>query len=127
MNRRMNSNRKVSGKRGRLEELEANAARACGLLKAMANPARLMVLCQIADGEKSVGELERCIGLSQSALSQHLAVLRNKDLVVTRRDAQTLYYSLSSHEASAVMATLYEVFCRKAGHPSSARLRLKTT
>lgn len=109
----------------KMAKLEANAARACNLLKAMANPTRLMVLCQIAEGEKSVGELELVIGLSQSGLSQHLAVLRNKHLVTTRRDAQTIYYSLSSPEAGAVMATLYEVFCRQAAKQPAMRLRAR--
>lgn len=108
-----------------MKKLQGNALRACNLLKAMANPARLMVLCQIADGEKSVGELETSVGLSQSGLSQHLAVLREKNLVTTRREAQTIYYSLSSKEAAAVMATLYEVFCRAAAQQSSARLKAK--
>ena len=108
-----------------MAQLEENATRACDLLKAMANPARLMVLCQIADGEKSVGELERAVGLSQSGLSQHLAVLRSKNLVSTRRDAQTIYYALSSNEAAAVMATLYDVFCPRMGRQPAARLRAK--
>ena len=108
-----------------MARLEENAGRACHLLKAMANPTRLMVLCQIADGEKSVGELERAIGLSQSGLSQHLAVLRSKKLVNTRRDAQTIYYSLSSQEAGAVMATLYQVFCHKPARQPASRLRLR--
>ena len=106
-----------------LAKLEANALRACNLLKAMANPARLMVLCQIADGEKSVNELAQAVGLSQSGLSQHLTVLRNKNLVTTRRDGQTIFYSLASAEAASVMATLYELFCRKS--PGSARLSVK--
>lgn len=109
-----------------MAKLEENAARACHLLKAMANPTRLMVLCQIADGEKSVGELERAIGLSQSGLSQHLAVLRSRKLVTTRRDAQTIYYSLASKEAGAVMATLYQVFCYNASKQPVARLRART-
>jgi len=108
-----------------MKKLQGNALRACNLLKAMANPARLMVLCQIADGEKSVGELETSVGLSQSGLSQHLAVLREKKLVTTRREAQTIFYSLSSKEAAAVMATLYEVFCRSAAQQPSARLRAR--
>lgn len=108
-----------------MAKLEENATRACGLLKAMANPARLMVLCQIADGEKSVSELERAVGLSQSGLSQHLAVLRNKNLVSTRRDAQTIYYSLSSAEAVAIMHTLYAVFCHSAGKRTAPKLRVK--
>ena len=108
-----------------MAELEENATCACDLLKAMANPARLMVLCQIADGEKSVGELERAVGLSQSGLSQHLAVLRSRNLVSTRRDAQTIYYALSSDEAAAVMATLYEVFCARMGRQPAAKPRAK--
>ena len=83
-----------------MAKLEANAARACNLLKAMANPARLMVLCQIADGEKSVNELAQAVGLSQSGLSQHLTVLRSRNLVTTRRAGQTIYYSLASAEAA---------------------------
>jgi DNA-binding transcriptional ArsR family regulator len=108
-----------------MEKLESTAAHACDLLKAMANPARLMVLCQIAHGEKSVGELERAVGLSQSGLSQHLAVLRNKRIVSTRRDAQTIYYSLASEEAAAVMATLYQVFCSPAAKRAASRPRSK--
>ena len=94
------------------EELEAKAATVSRFLKAMANPSRLLVLCQLADGEKSVGELERAVGLSQSALSQHLAVLRREEVVKTRREGQNIYYLLASAEAAAVMHTLYEVFCR---------------
>jgi DNA-binding transcriptional ArsR family regulator len=108
-----------------MAKLQGNAARACHLLKAMANPARLMVLCEIAEGEKSVGELERSLGLSQSGLSQHLAVLRSKELVTRRREAQTIYYSLASEEAGAVMATLYDVFCRQAAKPPAVKLRAK--
>lgn len=108
-------------------KLQANALRACNLLKAMANPVRLMVLCQIADGEKSVNELAQTVGLSQSGLSQHLTVLRNRNLVVTRRVAQTIFYSLASIEAASVMATLYELFCRGPAGRSSARLGLKAT
>ena len=93
------------------EELQANASRATGLLKAMANEWRLLILCQLATGEKSVGELESLIGLSQSALSQHLAVLRRENLVGTRREAQSIYYSIASDEAEAIMSTLYSLFC----------------
>ena len=94
--------------------LHANAIRAASLLKAMSNPTRLMVLCQLADGERSVGDLERFVGLSQSGLSQHLAVLRRERIVSTRRVAQTIYYSLAGDDARAVMNALYEVFCGKA-------------
>lgn len=94
-----------------LEKLEENARRASTLLKAMSNQHRLMILCQISKEEKSVGELEKIIGLSQSALSQHLARLRRDDLVQTRRDAQTIYYSLKGTEAATVIATLYDLYC----------------
>ena len=110
-----------------MAKLEANALRACNLLTAMANPARLMVLCQIADGEKSVNELAQAVGLSQSGLSQHLTVLRNRNLVTTRRVGQTIFYYLASAEAASVMATLYELFCRRPAEHSSARLGMKVT
>jgi DNA-binding transcriptional ArsR family regulator len=92
-------------------DLEQNARRASTLLKAMANERRLLILCHLAEGEKSVGELERLVGLSQSALSQHLARLRHDALVRTRRAAQTIYYSLAGREAGAVMETLYHLYC----------------
>ncbi len=96
-----------------LRRLEKNAHKACGLLSAMANTSRLMILCQLADGEKSVSDLQPLIGLSQSALSQHLAVLRRKRLVRTRRAGQSIYYSLSSGDAAAVMSTLHAQFCKR--------------
>lgn len=95
----------------RLAELQTNALRAAKLLKAMSNPARLVILCQLADGERSVGELERAVGLSQSGISQHLAVLRREGVVASRRVRQTVLYSLASREVVAVMGTLYSVFC----------------
>ena len=94
-----------------LQKLEENARRASILLKAMSNQHRLMILCQISNQEKSVGELEEIIGLSQSALSQHLARLRRDNLVQTRRDAQTIYYSLKGEEAETVIETLYNLYC----------------
>jgi len=93
--------------------LAKNAAKACDLLGAMANPARLMILCQLAEGEKSVSELQPAVSLSQSALSQHLAVLRRKQIVRTRRDGQLIYYSLASGQAASVMETLHEQFCKR--------------
>ena len=96
-----------------LGELQSRAQRATGLLKAMSNPVRLLVLCQLAEGEKSVGELERVVDVSQSALSQHLALLRSRGLVASRRAGQTIHYSLAGREAPALLAALYELFCRK--------------
>jgi len=98
-------------------ELERNARKASALLKAMANERRLLILCHLAQGEKSVGELERLVGLSQSALSQHLARLRRDKLVATRREAQTIYYALAGREAGAVMETLYNLYCEPVKAP----------
>ena len=89
---------------------EKCAEDASTLLKSMANKRRLMILCYLSEGEKSVGELERMVGLSQSALSQHLARLRRESLVSTRRQAQNIFYSISSTEVEAVMELLYKLF-----------------
>ncbi len=94
-----------------IEVLEKNAERAADLLGAMANPRRLMVLCKLVEGEKSVTALAESVGIGQSALSQHLAKLREKGLVSTRRDAQTIYYGLSSDEVRGVLGTLYGLYC----------------
>ncbi|NIZ03722.1 ArsR/SmtB family transcription factor [Thalassospira lucentensis] len=93
-----------------LNHLEHNAEQASTLLKAMSNQSRLLILCQLNQGEKSVGELERIVGLSQSALSQHLARLRRDKLVKTRREAQTIYYSLQGDEALRVIKTLHTLY-----------------
>jgi ArsR family transcriptional regulator, virulence genes transcriptional regulator len=100
-----------SGAGTRLAELEQNARRAAKLLKAMSNSARLVILCQLAGGERSVGELERAVGLSQSGISQHLAVLRREGVVSSRRIRQTVLYSLASRDVVTVMGTLHSVFC----------------
>ena len=94
-----------------LDKLEKSARQAAILLKSMANAHRLKILCQLAEGEKSVGEMESVIGLSQSGLSQHLAVLRRKRIVATRREAQSIFYSLASKEVEEIMASLYRIFC----------------
>ena len=106
-------------------ELKSHARRASALLKAMSNPARLMVLCQLAQGEKSVGELEGAVDLSQSGLSQHLALLRRERIVATRRSGQTIFYSLASADAAAVMRTLYDVFCGEAAGKRPPRAESK--
>ena len=106
-------------------ELQSRALRASGLLKAMSNPVRLMVLCQLAEGEKSVGELEKVADVSQSALSQHLALLRHRGLVRCRRAGQTIYYSLDGPEAPALLAALYEVYCKQV-RPTRARPQVQT-
>ena len=106
----------------RMGELRRSARRAAPLLKAMSNPSRLVILCQLAEGERSVGDLEAEVGLSQSGISQHLAILRREHVVATRRDKQTVYYSLASADVVALMATLHKVFCKPA---KAARPKLK--
>ena len=97
-----------------LEAMQAHAGDAARLLKALANERRLQVLCLLAGGERSVGEINEALDLSQSALSQHLAVLRDEGLVDTRREAQLVYYSLVPGPAAAVMETLYGIYCSPA-------------
>jgi DNA-binding transcriptional ArsR family regulator len=99
----------------KLGELHDMASHAVELLKAMANEWRLMILCQLAEGEKTVSELQEILGLSQSALSQHLAVLRRERIVKARKHAQSVTYSLAGMEAPKVMNTLHEVFCEAQG------------
>ncbi len=90
---------------------EASAAAAAQLLKALANERRLMILCQLSGGEMTVGALQPRVGLSQSALSQHLAVLRGDGLVATRRDGQAVHYSICDPAAAQLMTTLAAIFC----------------
>jgi ArsR family transcriptional regulator len=96
---------------------EASAEEAARLLRALANERRLMILCQLTDGERSVGQLLPLVGLSQSALSQHLAILREQGILATRREAQTVWYSIANPDALKVVATLAEIFC-----PPDARI-----
>lgn len=81
------------------------------MMKAMGNEQRLLILCLLVEGELSVGELQAEIDLSQSALSQHLAVLREAGFVDTRREAQTVFYSLPNGPVKKVMQTLHEIYC----------------
>lgn len=94
-----------------LEELSAHAQAAAGLLKALANENRLMILCTLMSGEISVTELNALIPLSQSALSQHLAGLREAGLVATRKESQTVYYRLVGTEATQIIAVLQSIYC----------------
>lgn len=94
-----------------ITQFEASAGEAAQLLRALGNERRLMILCQLADGERSVGALLPLVGLSQSALSQHLAVLREEGVVATRRVAQTVWYRIDDPAALRVVATLAEIFC----------------
>jgi DNA-binding transcriptional ArsR family regulator len=96
-----------------LERLVGNSKRASSFLKALAHESRLMILCILAEGEKSVGELEDILSLRQPTVSQQLARLRADGLVSTRRDGKAIYYNLASDEARVVIGAIYDVFCKK--------------
>ena len=96
-----------------IEIMQQRADHAVVLLKALANERRLFILCHLLnEGEMCVGEMNKKLGLSQSALSQHLAWLRKDKLVVTRKEAQTVYYSLKSEEVKAVIQLLHDIYSR---------------
>jgi ArsR family transcriptional regulator, virulence genes transcriptional regulator len=102
----MKSSRKPS-----LADMAAHAGEAARLLRALANPHRLMVLCALSDGEQSVSALNDRVPLSQSALSQHLAVLREDGLVRTRREAQTIFYAVADGPAQELIRLMYDIYC----------------
>ncbi|MBK6675069.1 MAG: winged helix-turn-helix transcriptional regulator [Proteobacteria bacterium] len=92
-------------------QLRDNATQAARLLRALSNENRLMLLCMLFERERTVSELNESLPLSQSALSQHLAVLRDEGLVKTRREAQSIYYGLASQPAQRVVETLHSIYC----------------
>jgi ArsR family transcriptional regulator len=94
-----------------ISQFEASAAEAAKLLRALSNERRLMILCQLGERELAVGQIQALVGLSQSALSQHLAVLREQGVVSTRRDGQTIHYRIADPAAVKVVSTLAEIFC----------------
>ena len=94
-----------------LESLGRSAEQACRLMKVLSNPHRLLLLCQLSQGEKRVGELEELVGITQPTLSQQLGVLREEGLVNTRREGKSIYYAIASPQALAVMKVLVEQFC----------------
>ena len=96
------------------EQLSENAHRVANFLKQIANPNRLMILCALAQQELSVGQLNQQIDLSQSALSQHLAKLREHGIVSTRRASQTIYYCVAEPSVKVLLETLYREFCAAA-------------
>ncbi|KYL35464.1 transcriptional regulator [Pseudoalteromonas agarivorans] len=96
-----------------IEQLAEKAQQAEQFLKLMANKNRLMILCSLLQGEQSVGELNQNVPLAQSALSQHLASLRNAQLVATRREGHTIYYSLIDPKVESIITLLYEWFCKQ--------------
>jgi ArsR family transcriptional regulator, virulence genes transcriptional regulator len=94
-----------------LQHMLQNSAKAVKLLKMVSNERRLLILCHLLQGELSVGEMNQQLQLSQSALSQHLALLRKHKLVKTRKSAQTVYYALNSEEAAALISLLHQLYC----------------
>jgi DNA-binding transcriptional ArsR family regulator len=104
-----------------IDIMEAAADSASDLLKALANRHRLLIVCQLIDGERSVGDLAEFLGLRDSTVSQHLALLRKDGLVSARREAQTIYYSIASDPAREILAALYRVYCT----PSNGRASQK--
>ena len=96
-----------------LERMTGSAKRASSFLKALAHESRLLMLCILAEGEKSVSELEDILNLRQPTVSQQLARLRADGLVSTRRDGKIIYYSLASEDARSIIGAIYDVFCRK--------------
>ena len=94
-----------------LAELQAAAGEACNLLKVLANPDRLLLLCQMTQGEFSVGALESLSGIRQPTLSQQLTILRGEKLVNTHREGKQIFYSIASNEALAVLKVLYQLYC----------------
>lgn len=95
-----------------LPAMQTAAARACGMLKVLGNPDRLLLLCQLTQGEFCVSELETLLQIQQPTLSQQLGVLREEGLVSTRREGKQIFYKIESAEATAIMQVLYELFCQ---------------
>lgn len=96
-----------------LRKMQNSADEACRLMKVLSNRDRMLLLCEISQGEKFVGELEEALEIYQPTLSQQLTVLRNEELVETRREGKQIYYSLSSSPVLEVMAVLYKNYCGK--------------
>jgi ArsR family transcriptional regulator, virulence genes transcriptional regulator len=109
-----------------LSALQDHAAEAAAFLKALANDQRLLVLCCLLDGPLSVGEINERVPLSQSALSQHLGVLRDAALVTTTRKSQTIYYALTQGPALEIMQILYSAFCAPPSKRSSNKTKVKS-
>lgn len=94
-----------------LDAIREAADSACALMKVLSNPDRLLLLCELTQGERNVGELQEELGILQPTLSQQLAVLRDAELVATRREGKCIYYRIASEQALAVMQVLYTQFC----------------
>ncbi len=95
-----------------MQDIQQNAKKASELLKAISHESRLIILCMLSQKEMSVGELQQYSELSQSAFSQHLKVLRDKEIVKTRKEAQTIYYSIKNENVLKILQSLYEIYCK---------------
>ncbi len=104
-----------------LSEMEQHAGDAERLMRTLANRHRLMILCALVNGELSVGEINALVPLSQSALSQHLAVMRSEGLVQTRRDGLAIYYSVSNGPALQILKVLHDTYCSASPPPTRKR------
>lgn len=93
--------------------LQARAEHVAARLALVANPKRLLILCELTQGERSVGALQQAVGLSQSALSQHLAKLREAQMLATRRESQTIFYRIADPDLEVLMTALYDTFCKE--------------
>ena len=102
-----------------IEDMDAAATAASDLLKALASPNRLKILCHLVDGEKSVGQIASAIGIRETTVSQHLALLRKDRLVGCRRAGQTIFYRMESPVATRILDILYENFCGRADSPDT--------
>ncbi|SME89042.1 transcriptional regulator, ArsR family [Tistlia consotensis] len=102
-------------------QMMASAEQAARFLKTLANPNRLLILCILSQGERSVGELEELLKIRQPTLSQQLAILRDEELVETRRDGKQIFYSLASDETEQIIGLLYELYCEKSAEPRGLR------
>ncbi len=101
-----------------MEQMREHAPQAASLMSALGNESRLMILCTLAQGERSVGELNSVVPLSQSALSQQLARLRQQKLVSTRRESQTIHYRLADGPARRIIEVLHDIYCSVPGRPA---------
>ena len=94
-----------------IDQMRGADEHACALMKVLSNPDRMLLLCQLTEGERNVGELQEALGIMQPTLSQQLGVLRDEALVETRREGKNIYYRIASAEAMAVLQVLYTVYC----------------
>lgn len=103
----------MSGQKPKIPQMRRRAGQVTKLLKCIANEQRLLILCQLSEGEKTAGELTETTGISQSAVSQHLALLRDNNIVRTRRESQFIFYSMNSREMHEIIGLLYDLYCKK--------------